>query len=285
LETDLSYLKSYKYVMETATEQVDNEDAPEAKSFDISRVLSRGLNQLIISMRFYHQNMNAFWFNGVNVTLQDVVYVGMGVLAIIGFLGLVIRRPSTGDYVLMVYVGILLVVPFYQGRYLLPLLPLYLLYIYRGGEILFVRGVYAAKKRSMLNVVIPVTITGVILLSYLGSYSTRDFRDFTVGVEVKESVELFDFIRTSLPEDSLIVFRKPRTLALYTGRRSMRYHIGASRSEFWNSLAAAGATHILVANRGIGIFQERTFPAWVDESQARLNLIFQNADFRLFRII
>jgi hypothetical protein len=284
LETDQSYLDSYKHVMGGSAELVDNVDAPEAEPVDISRTISRAMEQLKISATFYHQNMNSFWFNGINVTLQDVVYVAMGVLAIIGFLGFVIRNPSTADYVLMVYGGILFLVPFYQGRYMLPLIPLYLLYIYRGGEILFVRDLFAVKSRSMLKIVIPVSITVVILLTYLGSYSTRDFGDFTKGVEVKESVEIFDFIRTSVPEDGLVVFRKPRTLALYTGRRSMRYHIGTNQSEFWNSLAEVGATHILVANRGRGIIEEHEFLVWIDESQNRLSLIFENADFRLFRI-
>jgi hypothetical protein len=283
LETDKSYADTYKIWLSSQPKQDSGATEVEARHIDIGRFVSKTLRTIDINANHYHQLLISYWANGFSVGLRNVVYIATGMLAIIGFLGLVIRNPSTGDYALMAYAAILLLAPFLQDRYLLPLIPMYLLYIFRGGEVLFARGAFAATKGMLLNGTIPVVIAGVIMLSYLGSYSTRDFGDFTSGVEVQESVELFEFLRTTTPADSLIVFRKPRILALYTGRDSVRYHTGINNPDLWDYLVTIGATHVVVGNEAV-VPEEPEYVDWVERYSSSLELIFSNRDFRVFRM-
>jgi hypothetical protein len=73
-----------------------------------------------------------------------------------------------------------------------------------------------------------------------------DSKDIRRGVESNESIELFEYIRQQIAEDSLLEFHKPRPLALFTGRLAMKYHWDPDTDALWHVLARMGATHIIL---------------------------------------
>jgi hypothetical protein len=128
---------------------------------------------------------------------------------------------------------------------------------------------------------------GIVLLSYAGKYSAYEYNsDETLhGVESSESHELFEFIKSSTPADSLLVFHKPRPLALFTGRRSVIYQWEPDVDKLWKYLTGVGATHIIVP-KYIGTNRHNQhFMAMVDHYRSDLAVEFENGDFVVYRIV
>jgi hypothetical protein len=150
------------------------------------------------------------------VLVQIIEYTGL-VFSTIGLLFSLRKRPNfeTVFYVLMCAMIISLSV--YQGlRYLLPVLPVYLLYCYKGARAVFPR-VLMPKARYILP--------GLTLLYLIAGYD--DFNKALMPDDKywtpysKEDSTAFKYIIENLPDTAIIAFSKPRALALYTHRRSM----------------------------------------------------------------
>ena len=109
----------------------------QGSTWEVSSVICG--SRIFSNLAYYHNNTSSYWDSDINITVEKAIYVIMGVLAIVGFVGVVLKKPSSGDYFLVLYVIVLLLVPFRQNRYLLPLVPLYFIYILRGVEHLSTR--------------------------------------------------------------------------------------------------------------------------------------------------
>lgn len=229
-----------------------------------------------------------YWDNGVTKIGQGVLFLLTGILALIGFYAQVRKRIGAGDIFLVLYVGLLLVVPFYVDQYFLPVIPLYLLYVFRGAEVV-------GSTRPFQPQIFVLGLLTLILVSFVGTYSPQTFADFSEGVEKRESVELFDFLRQQTPADSVIVFRRPRVAALYTGRRSLVYHKTERPDQLWGFFREVGATHLVVA-KDDRIFQhvggatvvaaqpQQSFMLpWVEHYRHRFTKVFENGDFVVYQ--
>jgi hypothetical protein len=229
-----------------------------------------------------------YWDNGVVKLGQGLLFLLTGILAMVGFYAQVRKRIGAGEIFLVLYVGLLLVVPFYVDQYFLPIIPLYLLYVFRGAETV-------GSARPFEPQIFVFGLLMLILVSFVGTYSTQTFADFPEGVEKRESVELFEFLRQKTPADSVIVFRRPRVAALYTGRRSLVYHKTERPDQLWDFFREVGATHLVVA-KDDSIFQHVggatvvTAPpqssfmlAWIEHYRYRFTKVFENDDFVVYQ--
>lgn len=291
LHTDQSYFDSLKSV--DAEEQGLDEDAvrQNVAGEGLLTVIKNNIDALgdriPRKLHSYGSMMSAYWYIGDSVVPAGVLLALMTVLAVAGFVDFIARSPSIGDYFALTYILILLVVPFGQQRYLLPLVPLYLLYIFRATErikqLASSRG--AGLKPAVMNAV-PVIVSVVIAASYASSYALSDSGPIARGVESSESRELFDFIRRNTPEDSLLVFHKPRPLALFTGRHALKYHWEPDVDKLWRDLTDMGATHIVLPKYiDTKAHRDYYFPAIVERHRRKLELIFENDDFVVYRIL
>ena len=83
----------------------------------------------------------------------------------------------------------------------------------------------------------------------------------------------------------MIVFRKPRALALYTGRRASVYHVTGD-NELWAYLRQIQATHIVVST---GPFGEPPDDAsflgpFVSRHSQKLDQVYTNHRFNVYRV-
>ena len=274
-----SYLNSYVDSLKTepleSIDSVTHKDT--ASRIDVEKVVRDTARRVVRHVEYYHQAMSAYWTSGVSRMIDNILYVLTGLLAVAGFIALLRTRPSSGDFFLVLYVLVLLPVPFLQDRYLLPLIPLYLIYIFRGVE--YVQAKIYLPGRAWLA----AGTLLVVMVSYAGSYSLKSFDDFANGVEKKESIEMFEFIRTHTPQDSLVIFRKPRILTLYTGRRSMIYYWADDPFEMRDFLLEVGASYVVLDKEGSGIADDDYLSKWVERCAVNLTPVFENADFRVYR--
>jgi hypothetical protein len=293
MSTDQSYFDSLRVIqnIEEVTggavhEQEDNRFVGEGVIAVIKNNIQVLGDRLPRKLYEYSQMMSGYWFIGDSVIPGRVLFSVMTILAVTGFLGFIIKAPSMGDYFILTYIMILLVVPFQQQRYMLPLVPLYLLYIFRGTEQIkqFATKQGACKYSRFLNA-LPVIVFMIIAASYVSSYSLSDPLAIERGVESMESKELFDFIRVNTPGDSLIIFHKPRPLALFTGRRAVKYHWELDLDKLWRELIGMGATHIILPKYiDATVHSNYFFPAIVDRYRRNLDILFENRDYIVYRI-
>jgi len=298
LHTDQSYAHTYKtfisHVIPDKTtpqsggnsgekDNVSSANKPaEPMSFDLKPLLLSFKNSIRLNSEYYHQAVSAYWLSNVSNTVDNVVYVAMGLFAIMGFLALVLRNPSSGDFLTFVYVSLLLLVPFTQNRYLLPLVPLYIIYIFHGMETVVHNRVIFGERIAFGSI---LGLLLVITLSNIGTYSKQDFDDFQNGVHKKESQELFEFIRQNTPEDSVLITLKPRLFALFTDRKSSIYTRPYTLENFLTHFGRVSATHVVTTKETSGINEEKDFTGWIRNNPENFELIFENTDFRVYQIL
>ena len=288
LDTDQSYLDSYKgsvlqRVSPGEVGRVAGVEGSDLQGFEVKQVLLDLGGRVLENLEYYHQVMSSYWITHLNDGLDDGIYLVMGLLAIAGFISLVMRRPSLGDYFLVLNVAVLLVVPFLQNRYMLPLVPLYLIYVFQGVEVVASRVGRVAGHTAEFRSLLLGGVAATVILVYAGTYAASDFGAYREGVEKAESVELFSFIRQNTPEDSVIVFRNPRPLALFTGRKSSMYFWTETPNELWDYLTGIGATHIVEHKESAGLQGSAYLHEWLDPYLEELELLFENNDFRVYQ--
>lgn len=311
--TDLSYIENFSSMMSIDNSTRDSSDkSPDNQSSDdttvsvissISYVASKLASNFSRHFVDYAVTMRGFWRNGFSRILQGLMGVTALFFVIFGFTTLLRKKFKSGDiYIIelfaIVYMLVLLFVPQYQGkRYILPIIPLYLLYFIYGLEGFLINKSISIKKYATALIVILVSI------SYLGYLSIYNFTKFENGIDKKESEELFGYIRDQTPCDSVLIFKKPRILALYTDRKSSAYHnFRGNNDDFWRYIKKINATYI-VASTSVkneqpdNKLREVSAPVvynklkdtksllyFIEENKNNLDIVFENKDFRVYKI-
>lgn len=156
-------------------------------------------------------------FGAENPTILSTVVAALaGVALLILFIRRLIKVPDLIDIFFGLYLMVLLVYPGGTLRYLIPVLPILLLYLFEGLDRLFAGG--------RLHRVAQAALCLALLLSYATGYARTDLRTIPNGVTSPEAQDLFAYIRENTAEAEVIVFIQPRILNLYTGRTSAPYH-------------------------------------------------------------
>lgn len=285
LDTDKSYLDILERLMSSPRSgSVSSVSGPESATF-----LDSIYRNITHNSSHYARVLWKFWSNGVTTIGQGALFLLTGILALVGFHDRARKSIGAGEIFLVLYVGLLLVVPFYIDQYFMPVIPLYLLYVFRGAEIV-------GSARSFQPQTLIIGLSMLMLVSFAGTYSPRTFADFPEGVEKRETVDLFNFLRQGTRADSVIVFRHPRVLALYTNRRSLVYHKTERPDQLWDFFQQVGATHLVVA-KDDRIFQhvsgatvinaqpQQSFMlSWVERYRDRFTKVFENGDFVVYQL-
>jgi len=246
----------------------------------VDTLLHLDAQTILANILGYIKIVAGYWHNGFNdVTQVLMTAIALGLIGI-GFIRTVRERWAVSEYFLLMYIGVLILWPARPSpRFLLPILPLAFLYFFSGLENM------SWGPASLRKKFLPMGIF-LIALSYTGGYSARDFSENSPGIQEKGSVEMFDFVRKQTPQDSIIIFWRPRILALYTGRKSSSYHDVQSIDQLWDYFKSIGSTHMIVQHEGRNFKERKTFLLNEVETayKDQLKLIFQNADFHIYEI-
>jgi hypothetical protein len=206
-------------------------------------------------------------------------------LALAGYVEQLRRRITFRELFAAGYAAVLLLWPSYQGEhYLLPFYPLYLFYAFLG-----LRHPWLARRVRLQQ-----AIAGVLALAIAVTYGMRLSRiersPLPEGIAKRESQELFENVRKLARPGDLVVFVKPRAMALFTGRKSMSYHQAARDEDLWTSLAQHGAKWLVVVENDEALkpdeFPERMqyLREFVQRNPTRLEPVYRNRDFSLYAV-
>lgn len=169
----------------------------------------------------------------------------------------------------------------YEKRFLLPILPLFLLWV---GE-----GLHRLESTATRRLEMPAAavLALAMLLSYAGWYNRMDLGAIRNGVNSPQAAGLFDWVQQQTDKHDLFLFQKPRAFALYTGRRALAHHAADDPQRLAHTIHKHGITHIVVYHSSpLPAFQKsgRLVETLIAEEPAGFDKVYENAGFRVYRL-
>ncbi|HEV8264911.1 MAG TPA: hypothetical protein VGQ06_08155 [Gemmatimonadales bacterium] len=235
----------------------------------------------------YARSLSDLWANGYSERARKALFLIVGGLAALGYANAVrVGRNEAGwpEVFPWPYLAVVLVWPSFQGvRFLLPVVPFYLLYCLRGTRVLD----DAVQRRWGRNHLVLAGLSAAAALSYAGQYSTMPFGRFPSGVGRPESVAFFEFVKTATDSNAVFVFSKPRALALFTGRRAAAPFSPSDPCRLWGYLAEIGASYVVT---GPALSADEVDAAaeylrrFVDQYPTDLRSVWRAQDIAVYRI-
>lgn len=185
-----------------------------AESLDVT--LLSNLAYYTEQFKYYFSPWGGAW-NFLPLMIKSVVFT----FTLVGLLKSLLRRWELMDMIVVLYLGVLLVYPYRHAgiRFLFPLMPFLMYYLVTGLQSL---SLFEAIRRN-----VKISVLGVLLLSsyLIPMQNILRMQDKTVaGPQEEQALQAWEYIRANTDEDAVILFSKPRVLALYTGRKSLANH-------------------------------------------------------------
>jgi hypothetical protein len=202
--------------------------------------------------------------------------------AVIGFIKKIFLKFEFVDLVVLLYCIIILVYPFGNAgfRFLIPIAAILLYYAVIAVKDIKIN--FTLLKRKFVIVLLGL----LILIQYKVGIERIISEQKLVnwGPQESSAAEAFDFIKTNVPENSLIEFEKPRALALYTGRNGFHIKINQPLNEIKKNFKKVGVNYILHCNESIDFWQDDSLKKYLVQDSAGLQCIWQNNNFMLYKI-
>jgi hypothetical protein len=229
---------------------------------------------MLKNLVFYADRLATFWTNGRVRIIAYGLAAGLTLLAVIGYRALKKEGWTIIAVFFWIYLAVLVVLPVRQDRFLFPAVGLYLL--------LAMKGLHLTASRVRNGKWLTAGALGAFVLGYGLAYAGIGLKSpIPEGPCRPESVALFDFIKKETGPGDIFIFRKPKALALFAGRPSSTY-APASDGSLWAYFREIGARYIVVSRM---LPPDREFLApFVERQAGRLDRVYANADFRVYRI-
>jgi hypothetical protein len=174
------------------------------------------------------------------------------------------------------YLALILVLPWGAGRYLIPLVPLGLMYIACAVRSLPGDGKWNTRALGA------IIVAGGVAGSCLTGYTAMNRGPIRESFGNPDFMSACEFLKRNTPADAVVICRKPRLSSLVSGRRSSGYEPEASDEQLLKWFNDCGARYVL------------TSPALPDDRTTLVPLIerhrhlfrstFRSGDFEIYEI-
>ncbi|WP_447987263.1 hypothetical protein [Nitrospira sp. Nam74] len=245
------------------------------------------VNLLLGNIVTYLKALSAYWDNGHSKLGKVTVFLVVSFIATLGLRKRIKDGLTIQEIFLLIYLVVLTPFPFSADRYLYPIVPLYFFYACLG----------ARELRTAINgggwQYAPIVVAAVIVFSYSLKYATLDYGPIQEGIEKEQSKELFRHLTANSQPSDVLIFRKPRALALLTGRQTTIYpmpsHNGSSDETAWNYFRDVDARYLVVsatawAGNPVGAEDIKWERQFIEKCQAQCQKVFSNPDFQVFKL-
>jgi len=148
--------------------------------------------------------------------LQKLTFLILFLIFLTGVFYRFKKSISSFDLFFILYLAVLFIWPSLGYRFLLPIIPFYFLIMIDGLSANLGR---VSRLLPLRNLILLI-ILGLVCFSYIYSYQGVFPRPAS-AMEQYSTKDLFAFVKKETTPDDVIVFFKPRVLALYTGRSSV----------------------------------------------------------------
>jgi len=246
-----------------------------------------GLNlnrQALWHCRELIQELSEFWTNGYSNALRGGIFVTLTGLAAVGYFSRVGKgRITCFELFVPFYLIPFIVFPIaLDQRFLFPLMPLYLFYVFVGLQA--VSGL-SGFNRPKIEKVAFAGILLAVFASYAGQYTKLSFGPIQYGINRAETQQLYDYVRREIGEDEVVVCRKPRALSLFTRRAAAIWHYAAEDEQLWDFFRRIGASYLIVGPSYADAYDQKYIRSFVERNRGRLRQTYTNADFIVYRIV
>jgi hypothetical protein len=244
--------------------------------FDLMRLASNSLSLV--------KGMGLLMNNGLGRVACILLYAVLLGLAGLGYAARLRNGATVYEWFIAFYCLLLVLWPPFDTavlRYLMPILPLWFLYIGEGLCLLD-----SILSRRATAVATPALALAV-LLSYADWFRNLDAGPIRNGVNAPEAVALFDWIKENTDLHDVFLFQKPRAFALYTRRRSLAHHKADDPLHLARTLREYGVTHVVIhPSSPFDFFQNssRLVEALRAEGPTGFEKVYENPGFRVYRL-
>ncbi len=209
--------------------------------------------------------------------LQFITLWTVMLFFMIGLIVKIKRFMETMDWFFLGFLFVILIYPATPGfRYLLPLVPLMLLYVYYGLSFIAEKIIPAKAKQ-----IVSFYYVFLVVLLYPGFFHVLENRQSEIpGPYTDNARDVFEVIRQTTPEESRFVFRKPRALSLFTGRDALANNLQQRDAEKMDSIYAAKKIDYLLINTQE--LPDSALLAYLDRFAPRYDTVYSNESFTLF---
>lgn len=278
LHTDKSYIIPVGDVLKKAA----SSDEPNFLD-QLYRFCTFSLHNVTRKLVLYAKEIKWYWEGGSTGVVGGIATIATSLLCGLGLIKMAKGSISTGEVFFIIYSMFLLALPFFQGtRYLLPIFPMYAIYIFKAFDFAFRRDEISVKKSANFIII------AAVMFIYLVNYYRIDYLPYRYGIATKASQELFDYIKNATAGDSLVIFQKPRAMALFGERKSSSYHYKYGKefdsAEFEKFLTNIGATHVVISNGVWGKEESVRYVEWAKSETSFLVEKYRNTDFSVYAI-
>jgi hypothetical protein len=172
------------------------------------------VHTIVTNTLYYGKTLSYVWANGFSKGAQIVFALLFTATAVWGFLKSVWREHGAKDFYLLAYIAVLLAWNSEIGlRGLLPILPLYFFYGLREWVRFF------DMARLPVRVIAIGALIGFAAVSYAGEIRSEGSAPAEPNIADADAAKLLAFVHGHTSPEDVLVFPKPRTLALFTDRR------------------------------------------------------------------
>jgi len=241
-------------------------------SGNVLQAIPENFSHLIEVFRFLHVP-EAGIFRGFSLLLGSV----MVAMTLFGFLKRMLQGPELTEWFFIFYMIMLLVLPnnFSSFRLMVPSGFMFLMYAAAGLKSIRI----SAEVPTWKKVAVPGIL--VMLLFIPGIISiARSQHNVLEGPQRETSVEAFNYISKNVHAEAVVVFAKPRALALYSGCRSMADPLTSNPTLFHTQILKAQASYLLIHTN----LTAETMKRYTQVMQKHLTRQWENKDFVLYKL-
>ena len=237
-----------------------------------------GIISVILNSVGYYYDMFFKIFPVENYTFQSILFYFMILGFALGLFNHVRKEISSFELFFFGYLLLLLVWPSYQSwRLLIPIIPIFFLYIIEGMKLIL-----DLVKSIWLRKTIPIFLLIGVIVLYANTYSEVFPRPLS-NIEKKETQELFELIRAETNSDDVILFFKPRVMALFTQRKSVAMMIPPPNSDTLSRMNELDVS-VVVRNRNQEYGIQPELDQFISSHPENFRLLFENLEFQVFRV-
>jgi len=219
----------------------------------------------------YYAKLLSHFFSTLIPKSGKIIY-----LITIPFVILGLSEKIKKDYLYFAFsiftVCIYILAPARDGlRYLFPIIPFYLYFLFSGiNKLNFILSNKDIKIEFGLMIGIPLILIFFLTIS-VDIYKQYNMKDNIMpGPQQKDSIELFNYISLNTNKDSILIFDKPRVMTLYTFRKS-------ARITNFDKIIESGAEYIVCRQNSQDDLE-------IQKNGQRVDKIFFNNTFNIYQL-
>ena len=229
-------------------------------------VFHPALAATLFNLRYYRDALSLFW--GTRTFWPPLLV--SAVLLPVAFLNRREREPGGPLVFACFYVPLVLLLwPYHDPRYLMPVFPLFLFYALRG--------------MARMGKVAAVLVCALVLVGYASYYRSANFSTIPEATGRETFVAMCSYIKSNTLPGDRIVFNRARSLSLFTERPASLYHQPDHPEDLWRYFHEKNFQYVVVCS----LFEKdrNVLVPLVEAHKAELDLKYENPEFKVYRML